>query len=119
MVATLGSPPGEGIAETMQTAPWRLCNSAVEFQLRVYSVKPGAMSAWVEESRRNVAPLGRRFGFKVIGPWVIEAEDKFVWILAYDGEQGWEAADAAHYTSEERRPSSRRRRGTCSRPSTG
>jgi NIPSNAP protein len=75
----------------------------VEFQLRVYSVKPGAMSAWVEEWRRNVAPLRRRFGFEVIGPWVIEAEEKFVWILAYDGEQGWEAADAAYYASEERR----------------
>lgn len=71
--------------------------------MRVYSVKPGAMSAWVEEWRRTVAPLRRRFGFEIIGPWVIEAEDKFVWILAYDGEAGWEAADAAYYASEERK----------------
>jgi hypothetical protein len=75
----------------------------VEFQLRIYSVKPGAMSAWVDEWRRNVAPLRRKHGFEVLGPWVIEAEDKFVWILAYEGEQGWDAADAAYYESDERK----------------
>ena len=71
--------------------------------MRVYSVKPGAMKAWVAEWRQNVVPLRRKFGFEVIGPWVIEAENKFVWILAHDGDQGWEAADAAYYASDERR----------------
>jgi hypothetical protein len=87
----------------MQPAPVCLCNCAVEYQLRVYRVKPGAMSAWVEEWRQHVAPLRRKFGFGIIGPWVIEAEDKFVWVLAYEGEQGWEAADAAYYASDERK----------------
>ena len=91
----------------------------MEFQLRIYTVKPGTMNAWVEEWRRNVVPLRRTHGFAVIGPWVIEAEDKFVWILAYAGDQGWEAADAAYYASDERRQSIRSRHATCSRPSTG
>jgi len=34
---------------------------------------------------------------------VIEAEGRFVWILGYEGEQGWAAADAAYYESEERK----------------
>ena len=80
-----------------------MCNCAVEYQLRVYTVKPGAMSAWLDEWRRNVQPLRRKHGFEVIGPWVIDAEDKFVWILAYGGEQDWGEADAAYYGSEERK----------------
>ncbi len=75
----------------------------MELQLRIYSVKPGRMNAWVEEWRENVAPLRRKFGFEVIGPWVIEAEDKFVWILAYAGDHDWQTADAAYYASDERK----------------
>ncbi len=74
----------------------------MEYQLRIYTVKPRAMSAWVDEWRRNVAPMREKHGFDVIGPWLIEPEDKFVWILAYEGEAGWEAADAAYYASDER-----------------
>ena len=71
-------------------------------QLRIYTVKPGAMEAWVDEWQQHVAPLRRRFGFTILGPWIIEAEDRFVWILGFDGPEGWEAADAAYYASEER-----------------
>jgi hypothetical protein len=28
--------------------------------------------------------------------------NRFVWILGFDGPEGWEAADAAYYASEER-----------------
>lgn len=73
------------------------------FQLRVYTVRPGEMSAWVAEWRRHIEPLRRRFGFDVIGPWVVEDEDRFVWILGYSGDDGWQAADEAYYSSAERR----------------
>ena len=75
----------------------------MEYQLRIYSVKPSAMGPWIEEWRQNVAPLRRKYGFEVIGPWVIEAENKFVWVLAYGQEQGFEAGDAAYYASDERK----------------
>lgn len=75
----------------------------MEYQLRIYTVRPGEMEEWLEEWRRHVLPLRRKFGFAVTGPWVIEAEDRFVWILGYEGEQGWAAADAAYYESEERK----------------
>jgi hypothetical protein len=74
----------------------------VEYQLRIYTVRAGGMEEWVEEWHRHVLPLLRKFGFEVIGPWVIEGEDRFVWILGYEGED-WAAADAAYHESKERR----------------
>jgi hypothetical protein len=75
----------------------------VEYQLRIYTVRAGEMEEWLDEWRRHVLPLRRTFGFEVVGPWVTEEEDRFVWILGYDGERGWAAADAAYYESEERK----------------
>jgi hypothetical protein len=74
----------------------------VEYQLRLYTVNPGAMPEWLAEWRARVLPLRRKFGFEVLGPWVVEDEDLFVWILGYGGDEGWEAADAAYYESAER-----------------
>lgn len=75
----------------------------MEYQLRVYTVRTGAMDDWVGEWRRHIEPLRRRFGFEVIGPWVVEDEDRFVWILGYGDDDGWQAADEAYYASSERR----------------
>lgn len=61
------------------------------------------MGAWAVEWRRHIEPLRRRFGFEVIGPWVVEDEDRFVWILGHGGDDGWQAADDAYYASAERR----------------
>jgi hypothetical protein len=75
----------------------------VEYQRRIYTVRPGEMTEWISEWHRHVSPLRRKFGFEVVGPWVLEDEEKFVWILGYVGTGEWEAADAAYYESEERR----------------
>ena len=74
----------------------------VEYQLRIYTVRPGEMSEWLSEWHRHVAPLRRKHGFEVLGPWVIEEDDRFVWILGHQAESGWDAADTAYYESEER-----------------
>ena len=73
----------------------------VEYQLRIYTVHPGAMDAWIDEWRRHIGPLRRRFGFEVLGPWVT-VDDRFVWILGFGGAD-WQAADDAYYASDERR----------------
>jgi NIPSNAP len=73
----------------------------MRYQLRIYTVKPGEMDEWIDEWSRNVRPLRERFGFEVLGPWVIEDEDRFVWILGYEGD--WDAADRAYYNSEARK----------------
>jgi NIPSNAP len=70
-------------------------------QLRMYTIKPGEMAAWLEEWGRLIAPLRRRNGFEIVGAWTTEA-DQFIWILRYSGSKTWEEADAAYYASPER-----------------
>ena len=71
-------------------------------QLRMYSIKPGEIAAWVEEWGQLIAPLRRRHGFEIMGAWTTEA-DQFIWILRYDVPKStWEEADAAYYASPER-----------------
>ena len=70
-------------------------------QLRMYTIKPDEMAAWLEEWGRRVAPLRRRLGFEILGAWTGES-DQFIWILRYSGPKTWEEADAAYYASSER-----------------
>jgi NIPSNAP len=67
----------------------------------VYTVRPGAMDAWVAEWREHVYPLRRALGFSIPAAWVVEDGDRFVWLLEYDGAE-YEAANAAYYDSPER-----------------
>lgn len=71
-------------------------------QLRIYTIKPGEMGEWVDEWRHMIAPLRVKSGFQVLGAWTIETENRFVWILRYDGPTTWDEADAAYYASPER-----------------
>ena len=61
------------------------------------------MDEWLAGWTRGVVPLREKFGFRVEGAWVVRGEDTFVWILSYDGPEGFEARDAAYYASPERR----------------
>src|SRR5438309_1529260 len=71
-------------------------------QLRMYTIQEGRMGEWLLGWTRGVLPLRRKFGFQVDGAWVVEGENKFVWVLTYDGPDGFEARDAAYYSSPER-----------------
>jgi hypothetical protein len=80
-----------------------LCRLAVVYrELRVYSVKSGAMHPWVSEWRDRVYPLRVRLGFAIPAAWVVEGENRFVWLLEYNGDD-YETANAAYYDSPERR----------------
>jgi NIPSNAP len=72
----------------------------MEWQLRIYTINEGELAQWIEEWRTHVAPLRRRLGFRVLGPWV--DDNTFVWLLGYDGEDGFAAADERYYASPER-----------------
>jgi hypothetical protein len=74
----------------------------VEYRLRIYTVKAGEMSAWIDEWSRLVRPLREKLGFTILGAWAGEETDTFVWLLGYDGPEGYEASDAAYYASPER-----------------
>ena len=42
-------------------------------------------------------------GFVIEGAWKIPSEERFVWVVAYDGPDDWEAANRAYYDSPERK----------------
>lgn len=72
----------------------------MQYQLRIYSVKPGALDAWVAEWSAHVLPLRQAGGLEVLGPWITRDDQRFVWIL---GHERFAQADAAYYASDERR----------------
>ncbi len=71
------------------------------YQLRIYDITPDRMDEFVTLFWR-VAEIRRRHGFEVIGPWIDEEANQFVWIVGYDGPEGFEAAAQAYYESPER-----------------
>ncbi|MGD0166479.1 MAG: NIPSNAP family protein [Gaiellaceae bacterium] len=71
----------------------------MQHQLRIYQVKEGRMSDWIAKWRSDVLPVRRRFGFSVIGPWIVRDEGRFVWIVGHDN---FSEANAAFYASPER-----------------
>jgi hypothetical protein len=75
----------------------------MEYQLRHYRIRTGQMDAFVDAWRRGVYPLRQRFGFVFVGAWRVIGADEFVWIIGYDGADGFSAADARYYASEERK----------------
>jgi hypothetical protein len=74
------------------------------FQLRDYRVKPGEMQDWLKEWREKIYPLRLKYGFRVVGAWVKDEEDRFVWILSYvGGEHGFEDSEKQYFNSPERK----------------
>src|SRR5207245_7471436 len=71
-------------------------------QLRTYTIAPGKMDLFVEAWKQGVVPLRRKHGFEIDGAWVDRGANRFVWLLSYDGPEGFEARDAAYYASPER-----------------
>ena len=57
------------------------------------------LDAWL----RGVYPLRRKFGFHFVGAWRVEGADEFVWILGYEGADGFAEADRRYYASDERK----------------
>ena len=73
-----------------------------EYQLREYKVKEGEMDALIEAWRTSVVPLRRKLGFHVVGAWVSRKENRFVWIVGWDGSGSFEEAAKRYYDSPER-----------------
>lgn len=76
-------------------------------QLRIYEIKPGRMAEFLELFDKELAPARRAYGFDVIGPWVHEDKNQFVWIASYDGAVPWDEAEQRYRESPERRNTSR------------
>jgi hypothetical protein len=72
------------------------------WQLRVYTINRGKLDDFVQAWRKGVYPLRLQHGFRIPGAWVIRERNEFVWIVAYDGPEDWQAKEAAYYASAER-----------------
>ena len=71
-------------------------------QMRVFTIRPGEMDAWVSEWRAKVRPLRERAGFRLLSAWTIPDRNQFVWFLSYDGTEPFETADKRYYESTAR-----------------
>ena len=71
-------------------------------QLVMYPAKEGELGAFVQEWKAGVLPLQYRFEFRVEGAWSIRETGEFIWIISYDGPEGFETCDAACCASPER-----------------
>jgi NIPSNAP protein len=72
-------------------------------QLRIYRIADGKLGEFVQEWLAGVVPLRRKMGFTVEGAWTVRGEDRFVWIVSYEGEESFEARNAEYYASPERK----------------
>lgn len=72
-------------------------------QLRIYTINRGALQTFAEEWKKNIYPLRVKTGFRILNAWTVEATNQFVWLMAYDGPESWEARDQAYYQSDERK----------------
>src|ERR671911_1715129 len=76
--------------------------TTMECELRRNRIMTGHIDECVEAWLSGVVPLRRRFGFTIAGAWIIEAPGELVWVLVYEGEDGFDAADRRYYESAER-----------------
>ncbi|MFD8071911.1 NIPSNAP family protein [Streptomyces sp. NPDC059718] len=71
-------------------------------QLRTYTIKPEMLDAWLGLWHTEIVPLRRAHGFEIGLAWVDRERSQFVWLIAYDGEDGFAAANARYWDSPER-----------------
>ncbi len=72
-------------------------------QLRMYTINEGKLDEFVKGWSESIYPLRLQHGFKVDGAWMVKEENKFIWILTYDGPDDWEARNKVYYESPERK----------------
>jgi hypothetical protein len=71
----------------------------MEIQLRDYRVRPGHMDEWIAGWSSGVVPMRQQEGFEILGAWVDRAHDRFVWLVGYSGDDGFEAAEVRYHAS--------------------
>lgn len=73
-------------------------------QLRMYRIAQGRLGEFVQLWLAGVVPLRRKMGFTIDGAWIARGEDRFVWVVSYDGdEEAFAVKNAEYYASPERK----------------
>ena len=75
----------------------------MQYQLRVYKVKPGRMDEFLREWRETMLPLRARFGFRAHSAWRSDDDSTFTWVVGYDSDRPFDEVDAEYTSSPERR----------------
>lgn len=65
-------------------------------QLRIYTINRGEMEAFIQCWREKVVPLRHQHGFTIDAAWTVEGENRFIWIVSYEGEESWDAKVEAY-----------------------
>ena len=73
------------------------------YQLRIYTITAGQMAPFVAGWIEGVAPLRESFGYTVEDAWTMDDENKFVWIVSYDGPEDWQALYERYMNSDQRK----------------
>ena len=73
-----------------------------EYQIREYRVKSGKMDDFLKQWRTEIVPLRKKIGFVVIGGWMDRKDNRFIWIVGWEGAGTFEEANARYYSSPER-----------------
>ena len=71
-------------------------------QLRIFTINKGKMNEFVNAWQKGVYPLRTKFGFNIEKAWTVREKNKFIWILSYEGPEGFAARDSAYYASQAR-----------------
>ena len=74
-----------------------------EYQLRIYKISIDHMAEFTEGWRTHIVSSRERFGFKIVTALANTENGDFVWLLRWDGPEGYEAADRAYYESPGRK----------------
>ncbi len=72
-------------------------------QIRIYTINRDKMDDFVKVWQEGVAPIRRKVGFEILGAWVIQATNQFVWLIGYDGPEEWAVKDQEYFNSPERK----------------
>ncbi len=71
-------------------------------QLRLYTVKPGQLDAFVSLFRESLAPIHEQYGIRILGAWVNREANEFIWLRAFPDEASIEPMTRRYETSPER-----------------
>lgn len=71
----------------------------MQYQLRRYQLVDGAADDFVAIWKSAVVPLRKALGFEIVGAWIVEESNEFVWII---GHENLAEASEAYYASPER-----------------
>jgi hypothetical protein len=69
----------------------------------MYTINKGQMETFLKIWREQVVPLRQKHGFTVDWGWVVDDENRFVWMVSYENGEGWDAALDSYMNSPDRK----------------